>query len=394
MSYLLQFPAAAAYVVTGRLILGSSYTITFELQRDSNVDIYLTSDGGDELRYIVGTGWQIRFGGGYFSYPEADLIPPIGEKFTVTHARDGSTSNRSFQINSGTTVTKATSAVNLWFNNIGQGFGGVYQAFKLYKCTVTNPSNTTYNRVFDADASGGTGTILPNTLTGTNNGALTGAWPSDNSEWVFYSSGGAAYSDTLNGSTFTSSGNSIAVTRGYNSTLNGGTYTSSGNTLAANRGYSSVLNSAAFTSSGGNLTATRGYSSLLNGESYSYSGNELSSVIANGSISYSSTLLGASFDTSGGALQALKAIASGLNGGGYSHIGNNLTSSKAFYSALPGGIYLHSGSTMQSVIPSAVTITIEDYTITFANDYQSIACAADNVAATYAQDYISATWSN
>lgn len=236
MSYLLQFPAAAAYVVTGRLILGSSYTITFELQRDSNVDIYLTSDGGDELRYIVGTGWQIRFGGGYFSYPEAELIPPIGEKFTVTHARDGSTSNRSFQINSGTTVTKATSAVNLWFNNIGQGFGGVYQAFKLYKCTVTNPSNTTYNRVFDADASGGTGTILPNTLTGTNNGVLTGAWPSDNSEWVFYSSGGA-FTLNADGGAFAYTGAAASLLASRRLSANGGSFSYSGAsaTLRVNR---------------------------------------------------------------------------------------------------------------------------------------------------------------
>ncbi len=185
MSYLLQFPAAAAYIVTGRLILGAGYSITFELQRDSDVDIYISSDGGDELRYIVGTGWQLK-SGTTWTYSEPELIPPIGEKFTVTFTRDGSTSNRSIQLNGGTPVSKVTASFNLWVNNIGQGYGGVYRAFKLYKCTITSPANPAYNRVFDADASGGTGTILPNTLTGTNNGTLTGAWPSDDSEWVFY----------------------------------------------------------------------------------------------------------------------------------------------------------------------------------------------------------------
>lgn len=182
IKWYLNFPAATAYVNIGRLILGASCSVTFDIQRDSDVNIYLTNDNGDELRYIVGTGWQIRISGAYYTYPEASLTPPIGERFTVTFSRVGATTERSVQLNGGTIVTKATAGFNFWFNNIGQGVGGVYQAFKLYKVTVSNPSNTTYDRVFDADASAGSSLI--NTLTYTNNGILTGAGWSIPACWI------------------------------------------------------------------------------------------------------------------------------------------------------------------------------------------------------------------
>jgi hypothetical protein len=41
---------------------------------------------------------------------------------------------------------------------------------------------------WDATLSGGTGTVLP-TVSGTNDATQSGTWPSDDSEWVFYSTG-------------------------------------------------------------------------------------------------------------------------------------------------------------------------------------------------------------
>lgn len=58
--------------------------------------------------------------------------------------------------------------------------------FKYFKFTdFVTPAN---NRLYDANASGGTGTILPETIGGFN-GNQSGTWPGDDSEWVFYSSG-------------------------------------------------------------------------------------------------------------------------------------------------------------------------------------------------------------
>jgi hypothetical protein len=48
-------------------------------------------------------------------------------------------------------------------------------------------------RHYDANASGGTGNILPE-LVSSANGAQIGAWPTDNSEWTFYDDGGATTS--------------------------------------------------------------------------------------------------------------------------------------------------------------------------------------------------------
>lgn len=54
----------------------------------------------------------------------------------------------------------------------------------LYSLTITGSTNLNY----DTNASGGTGTILPETVSG-QNGTQGGTWPADDSEWVPYSTG-------------------------------------------------------------------------------------------------------------------------------------------------------------------------------------------------------------
>lgn len=85
-------------------------------------------------------------------------------------------------------------------------FGGL----KYFKFTdFVTPAN---NRHWDANASGGVGNVLPETLAGAN-GTQQGTWPANDSEWVFYDAGGATTADIsydIGGIEFSVSASSLA----------------------------------------------------------------------------------------------------------------------------------------------------------------------------------------
>lgn len=266
---------------------------------------------------------------------------------------------------SGTFTSSTTAAPLIW---IGQGNNSAnsFCSMDLEYLEVTGVTNA---QKWDANLSSGTGTTLP-TTSGTNQATLIN-FPTDNSQWISFSSG-AAYAGTLQAGAYTSAGSQLSSVVSYSSTLQTGSYSHSGSSLGSAIGYSSSLQSGSF----------------------SYSGSELQSIISNGAQNYTDTLLGGSFAHSGSVLQSAIARNSALLAGSYSHSGSNLTASLAFYSSLNGGSYSHFGSMLQSTVSGEVTVSIEGYTITFAADDISGAFAADTVAATFISDYVSATWSN
>ena len=313
--------------------------------------------------------------------------------YKIRSTFNGTTRTQQLYINGTLTATRnpttsAVPAINALFglNNNANRYGD----FKYFKFTdFVTPAN---NRNYDANASGGTGLVLPDTAGGVN-GSLDGTWPAGNAQWVFYSSG-SVYSDTLSGASFTSSGNTLSATASYGSTLNGGTYSSSGNALAVTRGYSSTLNSATFTSSGGNLSATRGYSSLLNGGSYSYLGNILTSTFSGAAQSFDDAMLGGVYSSSGNTLSSFVGMSSVMLGANYTSAGGSLSSILGYSSNLSGGVYSYSGNRLTSTWSGEVTVTIEGYTIMFADDSISALFGADNVSANFELDHVSVRWSN
>ncbi len=87
------------------------------------------------------------------------------------------------------TFTGSFTAAGL--NSIGQGNNSdnSFCSMDLDYVLLSGPTN---GQKWDADLSGGTGNILP-TQSGSNNATQAGGgWPADNSEWIFYNTGGGA----------------------------------------------------------------------------------------------------------------------------------------------------------------------------------------------------------
>jgi hypothetical protein len=109
--------------------------------------------------------------------------------FKIRSTFDGTTRLQTLSVNGAVVATRNPSTAAT--DSIGAFFGlnsssTRHGDFKYLKFTdFVTPAN---NRLYDANASGGTGTILPETINGFN-GTQVGTWPSDDSEWVFYSSG-------------------------------------------------------------------------------------------------------------------------------------------------------------------------------------------------------------
>lgn len=333
-----------------------------------NVTIRLTNNTGTNLNWTVPAYTRTNFN--VFKFTRASNV--------ITLYING--------VASGTPITNNGAFVfsRFFANGASAGITGAMKYFKISigGSLVRNYVNST-----------GTGSVWPD-IVSAQDGNQVGPWPSDDSEWVFYSSGTTDYSDTLSGATFTSSGNSLSAARGYGSTLNGGAYSSSGNTLAVTRGYSSVLNSATFTSSGGNLSATRSYSSLLNGGSYSYLGNILTSTFSGAAQSFDDAMLGGVYSSSGSTLSSFVGMSSVMLGANFTSAGGSLSSILGYSSNLSGGVYSYSGNRLISTWSGEVTVTIEGYTIMFADDSISALFGADNVSANFELDHVSVRWSN
>lgn len=110
--------------------------------------------------------------------------------------RDGSL------IESGTFTLSTTAAPLIW---IGQGNNGsnTFISMDLEYIEVTGPANA---QKWDANLSGGTGTTLP-TTSGTNQATLIN-FPTDNSQWISFSSGSTVTTDiaySVDGFTFSAS---------------------------------------------------------------------------------------------------------------------------------------------------------------------------------------------
>lgn len=286
-------------------------------------------------------------------------------------------------VSRGTFSTSATLSVERLFHRNGWAN---YGRMGLYEFTIVGGGS--YNTSWNASNSPSGGSAW--TSSGGQVMTQAGSWPADNSEWVFYSSGATAYTDTLLAGSYAHSGSLLNSSVGYSSSLQAGSFAHSGSQLSSSVARSSVLLAGSYTHSGSALGSAVGYSSTLQGGAFSYSGSELQSIISNGAQNYSDTLLGGSFTHSGSDLQSAIARNSTLLAGSYSHAGSDLSASLAFYSTLNGGTYSHFGSMLQSTISGQVTVSIEGYTITFAADDVSGAFAADMVGGSYQSDYIEA----
>lgn len=291
MAYLLRFTGGAGYISIPPALLGAS-TFDFELDFTPRAiisgytQVIGNADGADSLRHAIflfgNSRMEVSFiiGGArrIINAPSGTFAAGTRYKINVTY--DGS-QMRLLVGGSQVGSVGATGTVGgtRGVSEIGAAtpIGESSRApIDLYSCKITQ--NGTLIRDYDPSLSGGSGTVLPDAVNSANNGTQVGAWPTDNSEWVFYSTGGTAYADNLLAGTYTSVGGVLASYRGISDSLNGGNYTSAGSTLAATQGYSSQLNGASYTSAGGRLSSSLGFSSTLQGATFTSSGGQLAST--------------------------------------------------------------------------------------------------------------------
>lgn len=359
---------------------GTEFIVASDSPSTTAALFFIRSGSDFEFRSTGNSNWLVTTG----------VTTSNWTAYKIRSTFNGTTRTQQLYINGTLTATRnpttsAVPAINALFglNNNANRYGD----FKYFKFTdFVTPAN---NRNYDANASGGTGLVLPDTASGVN-GSLDGTWPAGNAQWVFYSSG-SVYSDTLSGATFTSSVGSLESTRTKSDTLSGASYSSSVGDITTTRGYASNLSGISFTSSVENLTATRGYSSVLSNSAYSSSVGSLTSTTTSAS-GYSSLLESLLYTSSLGEMLSTVQRASVLNGVAFNSSIGSLTAWLGYNSGLSGSVYSSIVGQLTSIRSGEVTVTIEGYTIRFADSVVAAAYANNGISAGYAADILEITW--
>jgi len=257
--------------------------------------IFLRTGSDFELRSPSNAAWIVNTGLNLSDF----------NNFRIRSTFNGTTHTQQLFLNGSSTPfatrNPTTAAIGAQTALFALGSSTRAGGIKFFKYTdFVTPANS---RMYDADASGGTGNILPETLNGFN-GTQAGTWPANNDEWVFYSSG-ATYQLTALGGTFSYSGAQASLLRQFKLQTLGATYAYSG--APANLTYVPTGTVYTLTALGGSFAYSGGQASLLrrfrliaNGGAYSYAGGSANLTYNQLPGIYRLTALGATYTYTGG----------------------------------------------------------------------------------------------
>ncbi len=333
----------------------------------------------------------IACGGSSVTFTTGYTQPTVGTIFTVRFTRASSTTWRC-TFNGSVLGSDLFNSANLTIDCIGRFANSTTEAFRggFYYVAISTNGGASATRYYDPSGTS-SGTTLFDTAS-SQNGTQVGTWPANDSEWVFYSSGGAAYADLLSGATLTSSIGTLASSTAHTDVLSGASYTSSVNSLNATRGYGDTLSGLTYSASVGQLDARRGYSSLLVGGAYAYAVGNLEST-STSATGRDDALQGVSLSFAVGSLVSTVQRNTTLAGLSYTSAVGNLSASLGYNSALLGLTYSASVNTLLHTWSGEVTVTIEGYTIRYADSAVAAAYANDIISAGYAADILERiTW--
>ena len=213
----------------------------------------------------------------------------------------------------------ATTTTFYW----GRRFGSYIQS-DVYVIQISESG--TIVRDYDPSLSGGTGLAIPESLGGTSAPLINYDPPNDDSQWVFYSSGGATYTLTLDPGSYTYTGSDTDLIANRNVLLDSGLY--------------------AYTGNDADFIANRNV--LFNAGSYLYTGNS-ADLLANRNVSF--------------------------DAGSYSYTGSNVNLSFGRNVSFDAGNYIYSGSDVNlladrnvSFDPGSYLYTGQDLTLTYTPD--------------------------
>lgn len=305
-------------------------------------------------------------------------------------------------------------------------------ALKLLKFTnFTTPSKS---RNYDPTASGGTGTLLPDTING-QNGTLnnfTGTY------WIEYDDGqgGTNYTLTADGGTFAYSGGANAFSVARRISAQGFSFNYSGGQasplvsrlLSANAGEFTyggasvdLLTARVLSADGGQFAYSGADTSLIisrilsaQGGTFSYNGGIATISVDTGSTVYTFTATGGAFSYSGGQSGLIRCLIVNANGGAFTYTGAgaellkgySLPADGAEFSIIGGDVdilsarlfsadaasFTFAGGSATINYSGYIEVLIDGYAITYADDDIIINYAADDFAISYAQDKIQVTY--
>ncbi len=248
--------------------------------------------------------------------------PAVGEIFTVKLRKSGT--NQYTASMNGVDFAPFSAFGVFTINQLFRWATESTGAFKggIYYVEISTNGGASATRYYDPSASGGTGTVLPDTVNSANNGTQAGTWPANDSEWVFYNSGGT-YTLTADGATFSYSG--AAANTLFNRQLpsDGATYSYSGG--AASTLYNRRLSAdgAVYAYSGGAAATLYNRRLSAAGGMYSYSGAAATLTYTAAGIVYTLNADGAVFGYTGAAASLLANRLLPADGGSFTYSGGS-----------------------------------------------------------------------
>lgn len=271
MAYALSLNGGAIQIP--KITFAGDFSVTLKATQQANGRFFCGGDntaGSIEI-YRNNSGIVALYIGTVGQFSGATVLSTnVDTPDTIVVARSGS--SVTVRVN-GTLQGTATFSGNMHISWLGlrQSWGNYPATMRLYFCDMQDLASPSNSRYYDPSLSGGTGNVLPTTA-GTNAGAQFGSFPTDDSEWVFYSSG--SYSLTAEGGAFSYSGGAANTLLNRILSADGREFPyGGGNTaLIANRKMNA--SGAAHSYSGAVADTFLNRSIVADGASFSYAGGE------------------------------------------------------------------------------------------------------------------------
>lgn len=351
-----------------------------------------TSSSTNSSGFITSATLQLRvYSAGSSRYNTGDNFFIVGEYHHYRLEHDAGGAWRAYRDDMITPVASGTFTTNTSFAVLNQMFrsssaSAMYTAWDMEEMGITS---TTFSETYQANLSGGTGSIL-RTASGNNNGTLVN-FPTDGSQWGGF---GATYTLTADGGSWSYSGGDSALAFNRKLIADGASWSYQG--VSAQLAYNRVLSA--------------------DGGSYTYTGGEATLTYTTAGATYTLTAEGGSWTCAGGSASLAYDRVMQAEGGAYQYSGcaasllfnRVLTASGGSWSyaladvnlrmnrvlVASGGAYAYSGGSASLTYSGSVILQINGYTVSYGNSATSAAFGASPVAATYGDNLVRAEYGN
>jgi len=407
MPFLLRAEAGQYVQLQTRIDYASSdnFLIAVEANPLQNINFWRPIGGND---FAASSPRVLAFGGG-----RVRLTTDQGDREWLTGVDISTIHTLEFSRNSG--------QLDLLINGnlIGGGFSGntdTISGFRIFNANFGSTSATTVDYksiLFERNGivihnynkqviSGPNDTVFPDTVGG-NDGTLVN-FPTDNSQWVFFSGGGATYTITLDSGSYSLSGQDVALLSNKLISLESGAYTYDGQNVDLFAGRSISLEQGNYAYAGQNINLLASRSISLEPANYTYTGQDVTLVYnPSGGPTYLLTIDAGAYNYSGQDTQLIANRTLSIDSGAYAYTGSDLSLLANRSISIDSGAYVVTGNAVVLSANRAITLDAGNYaytgspvTLSYSGEVialvsgYSVNYAQDAATATYTDDYIKA----